>query len=374
MNRQRYVRHSGLTEKPLVLYPAGEYGRRMLKMLRSLQVEPVAFCDSSKEKAGTVIDGVKVYSLKELLELYGTEGVKYVVNSSYNYPQIEKKLTGCGIPMDCILSPDIISYCDTGKIPRPIQISAEQKKQLKGCLLELLFFVHTTCEKYGIPYFITSGTLLGAVRHGGFIPWDDDVDVAMLRKDYKRFCHVVSRELGDRYTIQELPSRKAIALRDSEICLFGDRHSMKIMIDIFPLDTVFAFPNSFNLFQERASMTLFRWAGRFHWYENKRGIGRFFRWLGCSIHQLCNVCSTEWFHYFVPDTPNLYKNRVYNKNLIGKRTQLKFEGHPLFGPEHYDEMLQQMFGREYMELPPVEIQVGGHALSKLKLPEKDSLT
>ena len=64
-----------------------------------------------------------------------------------------------------------------------------RKLQLR--ILEILKFVDSVCKTHGIQYWLSSGTCLGAVRHGGFIPWDDDVDIEMFEKDYIRFCKIM---------------------------------------------------------------------------------------------------------------------------------------------------------------------------------------
>ena len=80
----------------------------------------------------------------------------------------------------------------------------EKKTELKDVqkeALKILLAFRDICEKNGLNYYISGGTFLGAVRHGGFIPWDDDVDVAMPRKDFNRFLEIAEKELPEGYSI-----------------------------------------------------------------------------------------------------------------------------------------------------------------------------
>ena len=125
----------------------------------------------------------------------------------------------------------------------------EERKKVWAVELDLLCELDRICKKNGIKYLIDSGTLLGAVRHKGFIPWDDDIDLIMLREDYERLIKECIHEFKFPYFLQHYKNdefffRGHAQLRNSETCgaliheLTNVAFNQGIFIDIFPMDSV----------------------------------------------------------------------------------------------------------------------------------------
>ncbi len=94
-------------------------------------------------------------------------------------------------------SKDIFSDCFHELI-----IDDEKLRNMQLRLLDALSDVHNICEKYNLQYFLSGGTLLGAIRHKGFIPWDDDIDIMMPLTDYNKLGELVAQEFGDKYLVK----------------------------------------------------------------------------------------------------------------------------------------------------------------------------
>ena len=116
-------------------------------------------------------------------------------------------------------------------------------------MLDILLEVDRICREHGIRYWLSSGTLIGAVRHGGFIPWDDDLDIEMMRADYLRLMQVLPRELPDWLALQHADTDEYYfyfyaKVRDRrsrmlETLDYGRQlKEQGIFIDIFPLSAI----------------------------------------------------------------------------------------------------------------------------------------
>lgn len=131
-----------------------------------------------------------------------------------------------------------------------MQYEQDVLRKLQLAELSILRDIDSVCRSEGIPYFLECGTLLGAVRHGGFIPWDDDIDVGMLRPDYERFLKVAPKALGERYAVCEPRANSRCAGMFAKVWKRGTKFftaetmeagiDQGIFVDVFPYDILHA--------------------------------------------------------------------------------------------------------------------------------------
>lgn len=124
--------------------------------------------------------------------------------------------------------------------------------QLKAVELSILNAVGFLCDKFGIKWWLDGGTCLGAMRHKGFIPWDDDIDIGMMRSDYDRFCSIASTELPDGYSFHDSRNSSGYAAMFCKVYKDGTRFenqegrdsgsAMGIFVDVFPYDYLYEEP------------------------------------------------------------------------------------------------------------------------------------
>ncbi len=235
-------------------------------------------------------------------------------------------------------------------------------------ILEIAKSIDCVCKQHNLRYFMWAGTMLGAVRHGGFIPWDDDFDIAMPRKDYDlllknckewlpEYFEVVSYETDpDSYP---LPFAKIQDARTTLIERMHLRYVGGIYIDVFPLDGQ---PNS--RLRQRLHFIKYQWLKKALYfvhrdpYRHGHGVSSWLPLLCRKIYtmqELQNKLKAMQKAYDYDTCNNVVDHDdglkgVMSKSLIGTPTPITFESITLLGVEHPHEYLTRKYG-QYMVVP-----------------------
>ena len=251
-----------------------------------------------------------------------------------------------------------------------------RRKKLWQLQLEMLQLVDAICHKYSIKYYAMGGTLLGAVRHQGFIPWDDDIDIAMFRSDYQKFVEVAQAEIKSPYFLQSPDSEIDYALTHIKIRNslttgatkydFEFQYNKGVFIDVFPLDNIPDNPN------EKKNLLKV-----VHDYRKLLDVGarHFWYWQGTSAgskeivsdaekkrltnyvesHTISGVCKdfdeycsqyndqqTEFCGVLALELTS--ERFFWKRDWFEHSQQFPFEYLSIPGPDNYDEVLKKTYG------------------------------
>ncbi len=255
-----------------------------------------------------------------------------------------------------------------------------QHDELVRIELDMLKEVMSICKKHGLLWFLIAGSALGAVRHKGFIPWDDDIDIALPRKDYERFLIHAQEELPEPFFLQTFetePDYRHAALakiRNSNTAYVESTSQTLhinhgVFIDIFPID---GYPGN------RISQKLLRikravinsYLGKDYGgtldLKNKIMIALGKLMYGENVQKAARKLAKIFsgYDYDTCDLVVLHDGaygdlEICRKEQFGKGIPAEFEGMEVKIPELYDEYLRQKYN-DYMEFPPEEKRVPHH--------------
>lgn len=271
-------------------------------------------------------------------------------------------------------------------------------KRVQDTALQVLKEFIRICDKYQLDYFVHWGTALGAVRHQGFIPWDDDVDVAMLRGDYERFLQVAPRELEGRYELSSAFIQKNCAGMFTKMSAAGTLHVTEqeslwpglhgIRVDIFPFDNVPEDEKKRRKQERRVRFynMLYVVKNLPHPYIQGNSIKtKMVKTASFLAHCLMKPVPVDWILRQAEKYALLYKEQTKTYTLLydlyPEQWLLKwediyplqegtFEGLQVKLLHHNDLALRNSYGN-YMELPPEEERVN-HYSGRLKFNEDDN--
>ena len=261
------------------------------------------------------------------------------------------------------------------------ELSFEEIRQIE---LDLLIDVANFCDSHGITYFLAYGTLLGAVRHQGFIPWDDDIDIEMPREDYERFLALYNKEkTNDDYLAVSPYEKKArhtfgkvidmSTLKCEASVRYENNQPLGVDIDIFPLDGLS--PDGKERKKLYRKRKIVYQCYLFSIVDSSKGKlkTRIVSWL-CGLFGkdffFKKAQKIKRFDYYqsdlVSEQSNLYVyNKIFKREWFDKTIDLPFEGHMFKVPAGYDQVLTTDYG-DYMTLPPESEQVTHHTCKMYK--------
>lgn len=276
--------------------------------------------------------------------------------------------------------------------PRPIDITPDEAQALKETQLELLAEFDRICRLHELPYFALYGTLLGAARHQGFIPWDDDLDLGMLRPDYDRLVQLIDAEVGEGFFFQTVESDphygymfgklRKNGTRYVDLDSYGSAQHPGVFIDIFPLDAkptggwrrlvqrVMRYVGFLMLYLKAGYLAA---GGSTPWARTYRTLSR----VGIRVfpRRLLIAISERYARLGQSDSPrqyvSLFGGYFYDHDTVDAEWMLPVEKMPFEDttipvPADTHQYLTKIYG-DYLQLPPVEQQVGRHEIVELSL-------
>ena len=246
-------------------------------------------------------------------------------------------------------------------------------EKLHKVQLEIMDEIHRICVNNNIEYFLDSGSALGAIRHKGFIPWDDDIDIGMLRNQYDRFVECCKTQLSTGFVIQTQETDSGYHEYKTKIrklnTFFPEKGSVGftyqgIFIDIFPFDYISDTPKK-ALWEIRRGRFLLRSIKNYRNGSNSpslfnRVIHHFLQiipfsrlercyYKHCTKHDSNPTHTLTSYYYKMAATMDL----VFDVTMLNPVILMPFEDRHYYVMKNYDAYLKTMFG-DYMKLPPVE--------------------
>lgn len=215
--------------------------------------------------------------------------------------------------------------------------------------LEILKFIDNICKKYDIEYWLDYGTLLGAVRHDGFIPWDDDMDIAMMREDYNKFMAVISKEIEKNDLKDYLIVHRDVESNKNWINTFT---SLLFTYDSYLFGAVDIFPYDFVISSEENSKELFIKMRDFHYEKIIQRVPR--DEVYAEIYDKLNLTyeKTDYIMCGVEHGSNYGRKLIFETKLIFPLKSISFEKNFFPCPNNAKQYLNSIYPN-YMDIPMV---------------------
>ncbi|WP_203180553.1 LicD family protein [Streptococcus mitis] len=261
-------------------------------------------------------------------------------------------------------------------------------REIQQMELGIMEYIHEVCQKIGVKYFLAYGSLIGAVRHKGFIPWDDDMDICMLREDYEKLQDYLIANPDERYEVMSYKNNlnyvyPFMKVQDNQTYLLEEDvridSNMGIYVDIFPVDGYeddSVFKDKMTRLIKKRQLSCYTFKGI---TNTKSLLNSLIRYISVIIFYFTNtnkhirgidelaqsrkVDDYELVDYLIYKDMNkpVWKREWLNQTITGV-----FEGKEFMIPKNYHEILTSDYG-DYTQLPPVELRFSHHDFQLWKI-------
>ena len=273
-----------------------------------------------------------------------------------------------------------------------MQYQPEILERLHGQLIGIMRDIDAVCRQHGITYWLDGGTALGARRHGGFIPWDDDVDLGMPREDHERFLQIAPEALGEGYVVSNPRSNESQASLFTKVWRKGTVFATEetddsgfyqgIFVDIFPYDVLSADPSVASRQMSgcrRHQLSAYLMHSGNVKVPHKGALGALERLAGHAGHLACKLTSSHGkiVEAFLADAALGAQNPgsdlmcsaysamgAFPADVMLPPVEAEFEGERFFVPARIERYLELAYG-DWDVLPPVDERVN-HAPKRLE--------
>jgi phosphorylcholine metabolism protein LicD len=357
-NLNKIVEKSDLEHKKIYMFGTSKIATMIISFLQKENVSLCGIIDNDKSRHGFIIENLEVYS-PDILRNYDKDVIVLIASSYQN--EMIKQLQDMGYKYN----DNIIKVIDLQDLMEDYSFvdrngyKEMSPEDIRTCQLNLMKYLKKVCDENGIDYYLTYGTLLGAVRHKGFIPWDDDVDVSVDGKEIDRLAELINK--SDRY--QLITCKNCDGYFD-QISLLIDKTTVVdfnqfplqtttgISIDIFPIYGLPDSPEEFKDYIEKIKeLEKKKWNNLYNPVECKKytlEMDDFISSYKFEDYQHTGFVLSPYF------TKDYLKRSVY-----GEKKYLMFEDEEFCVPHDYKNVLETIYG-DYMELPPVNKRGGHH--------------
>ncbi|CAM4011829.1 phosphorylcholine transferase LicD [Listeria booriae] len=263
-------------------------------------------------------------------------------------------------------------------------------EQVKRVELSILVDVAALCDKHDLTYYLIGGTLLGAIRHDGFIPWDDDIDIAMPRKDFETFQKIAQTELPESlflhygttdpdYYLPIIKIKKNGTIFEEQSASSSIKHK-GIFIDIFPLDnantnTGFRFHTKGMLIKQIKNYLFLKINQEKQLSAWKKAILNLTKPIPASFvfQLLTKYMQTETSEdapfYVNYGSQYGYKKQTMPKEMYDAPSKTTFEDQLFKIPRETPQLLERIYGKNYMDIPPASKRIT-HNPKRIQLNEE----